>query len=339
VDLFAAARGTEETLQTNGRRHMLEHIQALGVKGDLDTRLESSGGFLTAHTTRDSIEFEMTLKGSDLPLALGAVRELVTGAPIDAAAIKREANLIAEENALRAGASLASAAAWERAYGAAGVDTMGKPEVLNNTSPSDLEKLRTQTFAANNLTVVVSGDIDIDVATKAVKDALGLLPGVKTAKETSGSYPEPMMGSIRMDADGEYRAAPVPGFRSPATAAALAAALALATELDHAQVIYTPSARPGMVLVGVSQGRIGSQLDRSDAASLFEFGRRLAIRWVESKLTDPANAAEFRGMLMCRAIDVRPETMLENLAALRFDEFQKAFDLLRRDGIVVEGQR
>jgi len=343
VDLFAASRGTDESPQNNGRRHLLEHIEALGVKGDLDTRLETAGAFLVARTTRDSIGFEMLLRRSDLPLALSAIKEIVTGTAFDAKAIKREANLISEEAALRAGSSLASTAAWSKAYGPAGVDPLGNQEVIEATTPADLEKLRAQTFASNNLTVIVSGDVDVDSTTKAVKDALGLLPSTKQpanqAKAPQTGFSDPAMGSVSMSGPGEYRAAPVPGFRSPVTAATLAAALALATELDHAQVIYTPSSRPGLIMLGITEDKIGTKFNQMDAAAYFEFGRRLCIRWVESRLADPEQAAAFRGMLMCQVSDVRPETMLENLQALKFEDFRKAFDLFKKDGIVVEGSR
>lgn len=147
------------------------------------------------------------------------------------------------------------------------------------------------------------------------------------------------MGSVSMHGSGEYRAAPVPGFRSPVTAATLAAALALATELDHPQVIYTPSSRPGLIMLGMAEDKIGTKFDQTDAAAYFELGRRLCLRWVESKLSDPEQAAAFRGMLMCQVSDVRPETMLENLQSLKFEDFKKAFDLFKKDGIVVEGSR
>lgn len=336
VDLFAASRGTEESSATNGRRHLLEHLVALGPKGDVDRTLETAGGYLTAQTTRDAISFEISLPADGLKLAVSVLKEIATNANIDSSGIERETKLIDEEGALRSDSARASAAAWSQTFGERGLDPFGSIETLRGTKPDELEKLRKLTFAASNLVVVVSGDVDLDQATKTVKDSLGLLPDAKPVKPAEA--PAAQNGDTSADVDGEYRGVAVTGFRSPSTAATLAAALALTNGITRPQLIYTPSSRPGLILIGTSEGRIGDGVDKADPAALFSQGRLMAIRWVKSRLADPARAAAFRGMLMAQASDVRPETMLENLDVLSYEEFAKAVKGFQTGGVVVRGR-
>lgn len=338
VDLFVANRMDEEPA-THGQRHLLEHLTALGPNGDLDMGLESAGGYLNARTARDSISFEMTLPPDRLSVGLDAIKQIVSPPKIDADVIGKEASTMEQEDALREDASRASSAVWAKGFGSLGLDPFGDPKTIRNTRPDDLERLRKRAFAAPNLVVIVSGDVDLDGTTSAVREALAFLPAVKKPKMTAPPAPTTSATeSIDLNFKGEFRGVPVTGFRAPGTAATLAAALALGGRLDHAQMIYTPSVRPGMIILGRSSGPMGNDLQKLDPAELFEAGRLMAIRWVRSRLEDPEQAADFRGTLLCQAVDVRPETMIENLSALKYADFERAVNAFKSGAVVVEGR-
>jgi len=103
VELFAASRGTEEAPINNGLRHLLEHLIAKGPSGDLDKRLETAGGFLTAETGRDTMSFRVNLPPGKLDLGLRTLGEVMQMPVVTTETIQREAAIVAQEAALRDG--------------------------------------------------------------------------------------------------------------------------------------------------------------------------------------------------------------------------------------------
>lgn len=336
VDLFASSRDSEDRSATHGRRHLLEHLAALGHDGNLDQRLETAGGFLRARTLRECMTFEMTLPPDGLKAGLAAIREIATPSPADDVEIAREARLIEQEAALRDDSGRASEAAWRQAYGERGLDPVGNLEVIRATKTADLTKLHTSTFAARNLTVVVMGDVDLDQATNAVRDTIGLLPTLPAAKPVP--EPDAEVGTVSAEIEGEARAVAVSGYRAPSTAATLAVALALASIVPDAGVTYTPGARHGLVILKAPTAALESALSEARAADLIATGRLLATRWVTAKLAEPAAAASLRGMLLSQERDLRPEAMIENLQSLDVAEYDRALSAFRAAAVVVRGR-
>jgi hypothetical protein len=337
MDLFVSSRGTEDAPGSQGRRHLLEHLVALGPDGKLDTRLETAGGLLTARTLRECTEFDLVLPPDGLKTGIAALKELLAPPQIDAAAITREATIIDEEGAIREDPSRASAAAWESVFGPSGLDPFGDRETMWATTADDLNALRRRSFAANHLAVVVSGDVELDSATRSITDVLSLLPSVSEAK---GRAPvDPNLGHCTAEVRGEYRGVVVSGVRSPKTAATLAAALALSVDVPGGDVVYTPSAHPGLVLLGTPDGKLDERIAHANAAALFTLGRLSAIRWVNAQMSEPQSAASFRGMLIVSERDLRPETMIENLNALQFEDFKDAVEAFKSHCVTVEGTR
>jgi hypothetical protein len=328
IGLYASSRLTPDTPATHGHRHLLEHLVASGQHGDLDRRLETAGGFLRARTLRDAIAFEMTLAPGDLTTGLDATRDILAAQIKSADVVRHELKILEEEAAIREPIARASELAWRRVYGDAGLDPFGSLEAMRNATPESLEKLRKTTFSASNLVLAIGGDVDLDAATKAAKDVLTFLPTVKStpaprrvANPTEASAP----------VEGSYRVLPVRGYRDPATAAALAAALAVASELPRSTVVYTPSGAPGLVLVGTSdaEAKLERALSEAQPTVLFARGRDLARRWVRSRLQEPEQIVSFRALLLTEASDLRPETMLENLDTMTYAAFASALEGLR----------
>lgn len=328
IGLYASSRSAPDTPETHGYRHLLEHLIAIGKDGDLDQKLESAGGFLRARTLRDVIAFEMTLPAGGLTVGMDATRDILSAQVKSAEVVTREMKVMAEEGALRDPAARASEIAWRRVYGDAGLDPFGSLTAMGTATPAGLEKLRKATFAASNLVLVIGGDVDLDAATKAATDLLGPMP--KTPKaEPPRRVANPT--EVSDTVEGAYRAIPVRGYRDPGTAAALAACLAVASELDRPTILYTPSGAPGLVLVGTLDGEasLAKVLEEAQPAVLFARGRDLARRWVRGRMQEPEQIVAFRGLLMSEAVDLRPETLLENLDTMPYAAFASALEGLR----------
>jgi predicted Zn-dependent peptidase len=334
LGLFVSARATPETPATHGHRHLIEHIVALGSDGKLDMRLETAGGFMRARTFRDAMAFEFTLPPGRLQIGLDATADILRTQVASAELVRREVAVIRQEAALIDPVSQAAIDVWSKAYGERGLDSFGDTEVLAKANPARLEALRAEMFAPSNLVVVVVGDVDLDAATAMVR---GILP----AKVGKRAGPEPRLGTAeesQLQTDGGYLGVPVPGFRSPKTAATLAAAMAINSDLEQSVLIYTPSGSPGVVFLGSSEpGALDAALAAANPATLFTRGRDLARQWIRRQLVEPEDIVAIRGLLLCDSRDLRPETMLENLDTMTYPQFEAALNSFRSDRAIRSG--
>ncbi len=338
VQLFASSRGTEETPITNGLRHLLEHLIAKGPKGDLDRRLERAGGFLTAETTRDAMVFKLSLPVGKLDLGIKCLTELMQAPDITTESIKHEADILDQEAALRDDSAKFSAAAWFQAYGESGLDPAGNLDVIRDATPAMLKSIHKIQFSGSNLVIAVAGDLDLDKTTNAFSSLLMSAPKTTVVPHVRK---EGVGGTTTVEALGLAYAVPVPGFRKPETVARLAAAVALASESDHCYVIYTPSNNPGLITIGRSEDKPGLARAVSTAKpeQLYSRGRILAKAWISRMLNTPEQIAGIRGLLIVNAIDLKPDTLIENLNAMTFKQFTAAVDFFRSsDAIVVNGR-
>ena len=330
IELLASSRGTEETPSTNGLRHLLEHLIAKGPKRDLDQTLETAGGFLRAETLRDTMQFAITVPNSQFKLGMNVVTQLMQMPQLSQGDIEREARIIQQEAALQEDEMRLSAAAWAVAYRDNGLEVTGNFDLLKNATPAMLDKLHHIQFSGGNVAVVVVGDVDLDAATKACADILSKVPKLNLPKIDRG---KPSGGSTSSAAAGEVIGVPVRGWRSPETAAKVAAAFAVASEVDGSFVIYTPSAGPGLLLVGRNSQSSGLEtvLSKANVDYLFILGRAIAKNWIQSQLQTPAGIAEARGQLLVQEVDLKPETMLENLDTMTLEKFSAALSAFRSE--------
>jgi hypothetical protein len=110
----------------------------------------------------------------------------------------------------------------------------------------------------------------------------------------------------------------------------LAAGLAVAAKAPHSFVTYTPTTRSGLIIVGQTEGaQIGKAFDDAVAEDLLRHGRLLARAWVLSQLRDPSDVASFRGLLLVQSPGLKPETLLENLDAMRLDQFREGLEAFK----------
>lgn len=338
-ELFLSSRGTEESPSSNGYRHLLEHLIATGKNGDLDTRLESQSLELIPRTLRDAMVFQIDTPPSKLQSALNAFSEIAKPRTFDQATIDREVNIIRQEGYFRPWTSVLGEAAWSKAYGERGGDPFGAEEAMKTATPERLAKEQQTMFGSRNTAIVISGDVDLDLATAAARKLLELWPDTKeiaqVPRKSSGG------GFVKASAEGVAVGIPVATYRDPSTAASLAVALYLASQLDESFVTYTPSSNDGMIVVGTHNAEaLNEQTQHLDSATVFYAGKDLAKRWVQGQLTGAANIAFWRGLLLVQSRDLKPETLSENIETLTQAKIQTAIDHLQSDAVVhVVGER
>lgn len=340
VQLFASAKYVPETEGTHGYRHLLEHLLARG-DGSLDRTLETKACFLDAHTLRDAMQIEVTVGPNQLKVAFDTLGTLLRPPHFTQAQIDRELRVMRDELAMVDGPLLLSGAAWRAAYGDSGLDPLGTFDSMYRATPEQLEDVYARQFAGDSLVIAIAGPVDIDKATGMAKALLAPIP--------KGHFPKsavPRAGKPgRADADGfgECRGAIVPSFDTPQTASALAAALAIGSELTGCFVTYTPSVQPGLVLVGRtgSNSGVGFYVDGlGSGAALYARGKTMAREWVLRQLRSASGVAYLRGLLLCEGEIYRPESMLKQIDAMTPKEFEEGIAAFKADrGAIAVGIR
>ena len=336
VQLWVSAKGTKDNPTNQGLRHLLEHLVARGLNRTLDQRLETAGGFLQARTYRDAMVFEVTISPKQLAVGVSALQEMFRLGTIEADAITHEAQIIREEGALRGSTATLADAAWRQAYGDQGLDPFGDLDTISHASPEAITKLHRAMFGSQNLAITIAGDVDLDAATALAKDVLAPLAKSEVAPEPPPTF---HADATVANCSGHARAAGVGSFQEVATLATLAAGLAVASEVPHAFLTYTPSDGPSLILIGVTtrSNPLETAL-KSDPVRLYNRGKQLVRRWLNNQLDSPADIASARGHLLCENPTLRPETLSENLASLSFEAFRAGLARFQTgNAIVVEG--
>ena len=338
LELLISSRGTEESPVTNGLRHLLEHLSARGPKGELDAQVETAGGFLSADTFRDAMRFKLSLPPGQLSFGLKVMEKLMQMPQVTPESIKLEADIIAQEAALAEDPAHLSAAAWTHAFGDQCADVIGNDDVMRNATPEMLSKLHHSEFVGPNLALVVVGDVDLDATTTACNALLSHAPGtVPVAKPRL----KPQFGRTSARADSQVVAVAASGWRSPDTAAKVAAVFALSTVVEDSFVVYTPSSGYGLIQLGMPKDApsLASVVGKENKSELFLLGREVARQWVRSTLRTPSEVADSRGLLLVQQVDLKPETLLENLDTMSFQRFKEALEeFLSEKTITVVGK-
>ncbi len=323
VQLFVGCRGVRDTPQTHGLRHLIEHLSARG-KGDLDHRLETAGAFLYAKTLRDATIYEIRCGPKDLKLAMDSLREILRLPEVTDDMVKKEAQILGEEGAIRDRLTLESEEAWTSAYADQGLSPFGNLDVIKNATPDMIKKLVRAEMVGPNLAVTVAGNVDLDEATKLASEIIAYAPLAPNLKDEVRPLDLPVV------VGDNYRAVKVPRYSDAETAWNLAACLAVASDMEDGYVTYTPVARNGLIVFGSAEGRssLDTTLKNADPVTLFARGRSMARRWVANQLFDPGGIAYFRGLLLVQDHVVKPESLLENLTTMTYPQFRATLQRL-----------
>lgn len=337
VQLWATGRECAETPETHGRRHLLEHLAAKGRNRDLDRRLEMRGMILTAQTYRDAMKFEINCAPKDVAFATRALREIMDSMDFTAEEIAKESRIIEQELALVPPEQFLAAAAWGQAYAERGLDPLGSPFAIKETTPADLKDLHARQFDRRGLVMVIAGPVSLAEASVLAADALGDTPGPKKPPEEPRPAGQP--GEVKSDVLGESRAAIVPGLGESRTIWALTAGMALSAHAELG-ILYTPSAQNALVVLTTQEpGKLARAIDEisdAEALALFPTGMALMEAWL-GQSSDPSAVASLRGALLAQRIDLKPETLLETLRRMTPENFMEGFSSFKVGKAVVVG--
>ncbi|MBS1702379.1 MAG: insulinase family protein [Armatimonadetes bacterium] len=323
VQLILNNRDTLDQPSTYGYRHLIEHIAARAVKGQ-DFEVETAGGYILASTSRDWMRFEWRVPPEKLSLAFKGMEGILNDCGATEAAIKRETVAISHELDLLTSSEKESITAWKDVYGAAGIDPLGSKDSVVTAKPEDLQAIWHKMTRASNVVISACGPLDKYTFTTSAKEVLsGLYSSTQSplpSRPIDGSY-----------GDGNVVAVPIQPITSKAGANSLVAAFGLAGRLNRPYLIYTPSERYGLAIVGSYDPyeSIKTVADGEDPAIIFILGRLNALAWLDSKLSTPEGTAELNGTLLSISPSLRPSKIAENIVYASFDDFKQTWNLIK----------
>lgn len=294
-----SALGEPEPDGLQGFRHLVEHLTARGSKGDLDARLESKGLYLTADTGIDGVRFEIEGDANESDFAIGQLAELLVFPSLTQEKVAREVRVIAEEQGVRGLSSRVFAALGETGMGLP--DPLGDFEDLAKATPDALKSVHAALFVPNRMSVAVVGDIDPDKSMTALKAVFGQLSGPPRPGSRTRSIVAPLKEGFVKGSPGSGRGALVGSLSQPDTVATVAAALALASEIQGAQVVYSSSPLGGLVAI-VHPSRSGlddaDRLIATESVRLFKNGRTSVRLWAGAMEASVREKARTYGQML-----------------------------------------
>lgn len=317
VQLWISSRGVEETSETHGWRHLLEHFLA----ARLDPEVESKGMFLTAETSRAAMSFRVEAAPEQLADAVEALRGVWKPIALTPEQIAKEVRVIRHEEATLPAARLFARAAWARFWGDASLDPFGDAAIMEKATPERLEALRRRMLASSNVVVTVAGAVSPDGALNQIRPWIASLPA--SPPSISPPLPSPSPKTVGIGAFGEALAIQVEGVSEPETLADLAVGLVATQFYSDLRLTYTVSSNPGVVsLFSPSPGGLNRVLELSERQ--LGFGPALVQRWLAGYSTSPSRLAELRGALLVEGSSLTLESLRRSADRLTLSEIQSA---------------
>jgi len=185
ISVFVKAGSRQETIETSGVSHFLEHLNLRGTKNRNRNQLEldigSTGSQLNIHTTREVTTYTLTATKKDLSLAVDILGDIIANSTYDKNQIEAE-----RETVHRACVDAQKDQMYttvEAAYYTSFRDhMMGQPllgirENIGNITQEQIVEYHRTNYIGPNVVIVGAGDITHQQLTELAEKSLGGLPG------------------------------------------------------------------------------------------------------------------------------------------------------------------
>lgn len=179
VDVWIRAGSINETEDTSGAAHFIEHLLFKGTKkrgiGQVDTEIECLGTSLEAKTSKDWAHFYTTIASKHLDRSLDVLADIIMSPRLDSEDIEHERQVILDE--IARSDSDPSKAVLNLAYQTAftvhpyKLPITGTSESVSNIKPDTITSFYNRLYTPENTTVVIAGKIKPSEAVAAVQKA------------------------------------------------------------------------------------------------------------------------------------------------------------------------
>ena len=180
IDVWVRVGSVNEDPQFNGIAHFFEHMIFKGSEarlGQVDAEVDSLGGQTNAATSFDYTHYYISVPSEHIAQAIDILTDSLINGAFPQADLDSERAVVKREGDQRNDdpSSFLSREFYQQFYGDSlyGLSILGTNESLDNiTREAFLDFLNTW-YVPNNMTVVVTGDIDADATLALIEEKMG----------------------------------------------------------------------------------------------------------------------------------------------------------------------
>jgi zinc protease len=184
VQAWVGVGSADETQGKDGVAHVVEHMLFKGSHrfgvGELTRAIERAGGEINAWTSFDHTVFHAVLGADHVEHAIEAVGDTLLAPRVDPDELERERQVILEE--IRQGSDDPARSVAQSLFAAAYVahpyrrPVIGTAESVQRLGERELVEFFRSFYVADNVTLVVAGDVDAGHVKKAVERRFAAMP-------------------------------------------------------------------------------------------------------------------------------------------------------------------
>ncbi|HWO18364.1 MAG TPA: pitrilysin family protein [Kofleriaceae bacterium] len=193
VQAWIGVGAADEAPQKAGAAHLLEHMLFKGSTsygmGELARAIEGGGGEINAWTALDHTVYHAVLGAGHLGTAIDALGDMLTAPRIDPEALEREREVVLEE--LRQGSDDPARAVAQSLFATAYAahpyrrPVIGTAETVRRIGERELVDFFRSYYTADNLTLVVAGDVDPERVRRDALRRFRAMPSGRPARCTT----------------------------------------------------------------------------------------------------------------------------------------------------------
>lgn len=194
IQVWVKAGSADEGEKEAGISHVFEHMLFKGTErrktGEIAGEIESLGGDINAYTGFDHTVYHITLPSRHFAAALDVMADAVQRSSFDKDELAKELEVVLEE--IRMNEDDPGRSLYRAIFGGAFTShpyrrpVIGYKEVVSAFKRADMLAFFKRWYIPNNMTLVITGDVNADAALKAVK---GAFTGFKPAKDPHHKRP------------------------------------------------------------------------------------------------------------------------------------------------------
>lgn len=194
--LFYKVGGKNEVPGITGASHFLEHMMFKGAKkfgkNTIDFIIEGSGGSTNAYTTNDQTVYYENLPSGQLPIMLEIEADRMENLLLDPNDFAKEREVVLEERKMRYENSPRGQLYLElmqKLYAGTpyGRSVIGDIPDLKSVTREQIHAYFKRFYAPNNVTLVLSGDVNVKEAEALIKKRFGHIPASPSVNEAHAS--------------------------------------------------------------------------------------------------------------------------------------------------------
>jgi predicted Zn-dependent peptidase len=196
IGVWVKCGARNETQQTNGIAHFLEHMAFKGTitrsAKEIAESIESVGGYLNAYTSREATAYYAHVMKEDIPLALDILQDILNHSTFDPTELEKERDVILQEigQSYDTPDDIVFDYFQETAYPA---QSMGRPilgpaDNIKRFTREEISGFMAMNYCPSKMVLAAAGNVDHDALCKLAETYFGNKPMLFHEKLVPADY-------------------------------------------------------------------------------------------------------------------------------------------------------